>query len=192
MVEELSPMSFLFYVSPKEHSSITETLNIQQTTYNFFHISPVNSSSSLHLHPIQGKVNLPNEWGHSLHNSVGHAENYTWLLPHYPGMGGRGGVGRRKVLFKYFHKTGTGTHRHNIPMQLLNWAVTTAPIQKFVRTHRHTPPSPQPHQYCASKTPASPADWPISLLQGGVGWTGAMPAPVYEPPSQPRPHPDLF
>lgn len=85
MVDKFSPMTFLFYISPREHSSLTmKTLNIQQKTYNFVHISPVNSSSSLNLHPIQGKVNLPNKRGHSLHNSVGHTKNYAWLLPHYP------------------------------------------------------------------------------------------------------------
>lgn len=89
-------MSFLLCITPKEHSSITETLNIQQTMYNFVHISPVNSSSSLYLHPVQGKVNLPNERGHSLHNSVGHAEDYARLLPHYP----RGGKKKKKAVIQ--------------------------------------------------------------------------------------------
>lgn len=61
-----------------------ENLNTQETTYNFVHISPVNSSSSLNLHPIQGKVDLSNKGGHSLQHSVGHTEHHTWLLPHYP------------------------------------------------------------------------------------------------------------
>lgn len=55
-----------------------------QQTYNFVHVSPVNSSSSLDLHPVQGEVNLPDKGGHSLHNSVGHPQHHTGLLPHNP------------------------------------------------------------------------------------------------------------
>lgn len=87
MFDKFSPMSFFVYISPRDiyHQLLNfENLNTQEKTSNFVHISPVNSSSGLNLHPIQGKVDLPYKGGHSLQHSVGHTEHHARLLPHYP------------------------------------------------------------------------------------------------------------
>lgn len=44
--------------------------------------SPVYGAPGLHLHPVQGKVDLPHEGGHPLHHRVRHAQDHGRLPPH--------------------------------------------------------------------------------------------------------------
>lgn len=44
---------------------------------------PVDSTASLHSHPVQGEVDLSDKWRHPLHHSVSYIQHYPGLLTHH-------------------------------------------------------------------------------------------------------------
>ena len=50
---------------------------------------PVDGTARLKGHPVEGKVDLPDEGRDPLHHRVGHVQDHPGVLPHDPGVGGQ-------------------------------------------------------------------------------------------------------
>lgn len=150
-----------------------------QQMHNFVHILPVNSSSSLDLHPVQGEVNLPDKGGHSFHNGVGHAQHHTGLLPHDPEE-------KREVLLNQQENCPQAPHPNSPLLPGTLWQNTGLPSFQ-----------PSPNEMALRAGTVLEAGCQSCCLAqfpspSAAGWTGAMWALVYEPPSPFPPHTGLL